>query len=288
MEKYYRFAGVEVSVCIPDEWMYPDDRQLAPFRIPRAEAPHIFHFDPVERLTAPSGMLEALIPGVRIYREGDGYVRYIGTVENGWENAYIRAEHGTKESHVQVKINKKLTHIGAKTVLNSMGAEHLVAQAGGFLFHCSYIDIGGKGILFTAPSGTGKSTQAELWAEHRDAEIINGDRAAVCANGSGIMAEGIPLCGSSSHCSSRTLPIAAIVYLSQAPKTVIRKLRGVEAFSKIWEGVSINTWIREDVEAVSNAVLRTAAEIPVYHLACTPDESAVIALEEALRRQESL
>jgi len=59
----------------------------------------------------------------------------------------------------------------------------------------------------------------------------------------------------------------------------------VEAFSKIWEGVSVNTWITEDVEAVSNAVLHAATAIPVYHLACTPDESAVTVLEEALRKQ---
>ncbi|WP_370839368.1 hypothetical protein [Intestinibacter bartlettii] len=33
-----------------------------------------------------------------------------------------------------------------------------------------------KGILFSAPSGTGKSTQADLWEKYENAEIINGDR----------------------------------------------------------------------------------------------------------------
>lgn len=287
MEKYYRFAGVEVAVRIPDEWMYEDDRQLVPFRVTQVNAPHIFYFYPVDSLTAPSGELEVLLPGVRVYREGDSYVRYIGTVENDWENAYIRAVHGTNESHIQVKVSEQIRHIGVKTVLNSVGAEHLVAEAGGFVFHCSYIDYRGRAILFTAPSGTGKSTQADLWAQYRDAEIINGDRAAVCRK-DGIVAEGIPFCGSSSHCGNRTLPLAAIVYLSQAPQTSIRKLRGREAFLKIWEGVSVNTWIKQDVERVSGTVQQTATEIPVYHLACTPDESAVTALEEALRRQESL
>jgi len=284
MVKYYRFAGVEVAVCIPDTWMYEDDRQLAPFRIRQADNPHTFCVEPVDSLIPPEGELETMIPGMRVYRKDGRSVRYIGTVEDGWEKAYIRAEHGTMQSHVQIKVNEQITYIGAKTVLNSMGAEHLVAKAGGFVFHCAYIDYDGKAILFTAPSGTGKSTQAELWSQYRDAEIINGDRAAVCIRDD-VFAEGIPFCGSSPYCNNRTLPLAAIVYLSQAPETYIRKLRGVEAFSKIWEGVSVNTWITEDVEAVSNAVLHAATAIPVYHLACTPDESAVTVLEEALRKQ---
>lgn len=287
MKKHYRFAGVEVTVNIPEKWMFEDDRQLAPFRVAQVGDPHTFCFEAVNSLPEPSGNMEIIIPGVRVYREGDKYVRYIGTVEDSWEKAYIRAEYGVKQSHVMVKVSEQITHIGVKTVLNAMGAEHLVAEAGGFLFHCSYIDHKGKAILFTAPSGTGKSTQAELWAKYRGAEIINGDRAAVCIR-DGLFAEGIPFNGSSSYCDNRTLPLAAIVYLSQASKTSIRKLRGMEAFSKIWEGVSVNAWVKEDVERVSRAVQRAAAEIPVYLLACTPDESAVIALEEALRKQESV
>lgn len=286
MKKHYSFAGVEVSVEIPEGWAYEDERQLAPFREDQVTDPHVFHFRPVDSLSAPNANFEVLIPGMRVYRSGENYVRYIGTVDSGWENAYIRAEYGEKEHFVQVKIREPITRIGVKTVLNALAAEHLVAESGGFIFHCAYIDYHGKAILFTAPSGTGKSTQAELWRVHRGAEIINGDRAAVCVKDGTLVAAGIPFAGSSIYCLNRTLPIAAIVYLCQAPKTSIRKLRGVEAFSRIWEGVSVNTWVKEDVERVADAVRQAATEIPIYYLPCTPDESAVVTLEEALRKQE--
>lgn len=279
---------MEVCVDIPDKWMYGDDRQLAPFRVACTECPHIYDFKPVDCLTAPSGKLEILFPGVRIYREGESYVRYIGTVESGWENAYIRVQHTKTRTHVQVRIPEQITCIGVKTVLNAMAAEHLIAGNRGFVFHCSYIDVGGKAILFTAPSETGKSTQADLWAKHRGAEIINGDRAAIRLVGDTLMAEGIPFAGSSQYCKNRSLPIEAIVYLGQAPKTTIRKLRGYEAFSKIWEGVSVNTWNTEDMDLVSGVVQKVAEQIPIYHMPCTPDEAAVIALEETLRKQGSL
>ena len=288
MDKYYRFAGVEITVRIPDPWMYGDDRQLAPFRVSQVKNPHLFQFEPLEVISAPTGNLEVQIPGVRVYRENGNYVRYIGSVDNDWEKAYIRVAYGEQESKVQVKINGPLTEIGVKTVLNSLCAEHLVAKAGGFLFHCAYIAWKGKSILFTAPSGTGKSTQADLWEKYRGAEIINGDRAAVCKKDNMLVAEGIPFSGSSRYCHNLALPLTAVVYLSQAPVTTIRKLHGMEAFLKVWEGVSVNSWIKEDVEQVSDAVQQLVTEIPVYHLACTPDESAVIALEEALRKQESV
>ena len=287
MEKYYRFANVEIAVQIPDGYMYPEDRQLAPFRVQQVHDPHVFRFRVVDSLADPQGKPAIELPGVRIYREGERHVRYMGSVENGWENAYLRAEYGQRETCVQVRLSDPLTYIPVKIVLNALCVEHLVTESGGFVFHCAYIAFQGKAILFTAPSGTGKSTQAELWAKYKDAKIVNGDRAVVCKADT-LRAEGIPFSGSSTYCSNHSLPITAIVYLSQAPKTTIRRLRGMEAFFKIWEGVSVNTWNKEDMERVSQVVQQAAGEIPVYHLACTPDLLAVEALEEALRKQESL
>lgn len=285
MEKHYRFAGVEVTARIPDQWMYDDDRDLAEFRVSEVSDPHTYTFEAVDTLPAPAGKLVAKLPGVLVYREADAFVRYIGTVENGWEKAYMRVQYGDKNHFVQVKTNDVISRMSAKMVLNSIAPEHFVTEAGGFIFHCSYINYEGKAIVFTAPSGTGKSTQADLWQQYRGAGIINGDRAVIRTIDNYLYAAGIPFSGSSSYCLNCTLPLAAVVYLSQAPNTTIRKLRGMEAFVRIWEGVSVNTWVKEDLERVSDTVQLAAAEVPVYHLACTPDESAVTALEEALRKQ---
>lgn len=283
MRRFYRFAGLEFQVEMQESCAYEDERHLAAFRADSCENPHIFRFDRMEELTPPAGNCEVMQPNFRIYPLEEGHVRYIGG-----EVPYIRAEHHGKQHTVQVKKNSYTDCIGVKTVLESMEIEHLIARNQGFIFHCSYIDHNGRAILFTAPSGTGKSTQADLWAKYRGTEIINGDRAAIRLAEGKLLAEGIPFAGSSQYCKNRSLPIKAIVYLGQAPKTTIRKLQGYEAFSKIWEGVSVNTWDREDLERVSAVVQKVAAEIPIYHMPCTPDESAVLALEEALRKQVSL
>lgn len=280
-QRYYRFAGLEFQVEMAEEVMYRDQRRLAPFAVEAVSDPHLFRFEVVERLPQPQGDRITEQPAFSVYAQGGGHVRYIGSGQFS-----IRAEHMGKQHFVQVQKNQYTDTIGTKTVLECMEVEHLIARNHGFIFHCSYIDHGGKAILFTAPSETGKSTQAELWRNLRGAEIINGDRAAVRLVDGTLMAEGIPFAGSSQYCLNRSLPIEAIVYLGQAPETTIRKMRGYEAFSKIWEGVSVNTWDKEDMERVSHVVQLAAERIPMLHLPCRPDESAVIALEQALRKQE--
>lgn len=277
IQRYYRFAGLEFLVEMPEENSYQDERNLAPFAVKSVTDPHRFSYMFADCLPEEEGERIASQPNFSVYRMQGREVRYIGGKE-----PYLRVEHENRSHRVLARRNMYSGRIGVKTVLECMAIEHLVASNHGFLFHCAYIDHGGKAILFTAPSETGKSTQAELWQKYRGAEIINGDRAAVRLQDGVLMAEGIPFCGSSQYCKNRSLPIAAIVYLGQAPVTSIRKLRGYEAFSKIWEGVSVNTWDKEDMELVSGVVQKAAAELPVYYLPCTPDETAVIALEQEL------
>lgn len=288
MKHNYRFAGIEILVQLPVGIDYTDEYRLGNFAVEEVENPQIYKVELVKELDNPKGVCIAKYPEFCVYEHEEKRIRYIGSVQNTLEGAYIRVESCDNEHRVQLQEEKFPEKIGAKTILNSLGFEHLIAGAGGFILHCSYIEREGKAILFTAPSETGKSTQAELWKQLRGAKIINGDRAAVCVVDGQILAEGIPFAGSSQYCENRSIPIEAIVYLGQAPETSICRLQGYPAFSKIWEGISVNSWDRKDVEMVSDTVLDIVKRIPIFHLTCTPDESAVIALEDVLKRENNL
>lgn len=285
MRRYYHFAGLDFMINLPDERMYREDWRLSDFRAESVLDPHCFRFEMVDLLEMPQEDPVTIQPGFRVYQEKEWSVRYIGSVQQSTEGAYIRAAHREKEHYVQLKRSHFQGSVGSKTVLNSLMVEHLVAQADGVILHASYIAWNGNAILFTAPSGTGKSTQAELWKRFKGAEIVNGDRAVVRLEKKNILAEGIPFAGSSKYCCNRSLPLAAIVYLSQAPCTVIRRIKGIQAFMRVWEGCSVNTWDKEDVSKVSDLVSKVIRDIPVYRLDCTPDESAVTALEQELRKE---
>ena len=284
MKKYYHFAGMDFCIEVSEENKYLEDGKLASFVVESVENPHYFKLELVEALESPEGECVAIEPNFRVYSDGKKNVRYIGATQQKWENAYIRASHMNKVHEAQFIKRQYPKGINARAILNVLAAEHLIARNHGVILHASYIAWRDRAILFTAPSGTGKSTQAELWKDLRGAQIINGDRVAIRLEQGKLLAEGIPFAGSSKYCENRSLPLAAVVYLGQAPTTTIRRMKGAEAFMRIWEGCSVNTWDREDVRLISDLVTNLVQTVPIYHLTCTPDESAVVALEHELRK----
>lgn len=281
MRRIYRFAGMEFAAEMAEDLMPEKDHRLAPFRVEKAEDPMVFRFRKVENLDPPRGGLLRSDGDLLAYEDA----RYVHLVDASWQRAHFRVSGSGKECEVQLRSAAYPGRISSSAVLEAFLAEHQIVSREGVLFHCSFVEREGEAILFTAPSQTGKSTQAELWKQYRDASVVNGDRAALRFENGTLLAEGIPYCGSSSYCENRSLPVKAIVYLAQAPQTTIRKLRGFEAFSRIWEGISVNTWDRKDLELASDTVGRIATVIPVYHMPCTPDEAAVTVLENALKKE---
>ena len=149
------------------------------------------------------------------------------------------------------------------------------------IFHASYISHNESGILFTAPSGTGKSTQAELWHKCRGATVLNGDKAGVSFRDK-LMAHSVPFSGTSGICENVSLPLKAIVVLSKAQENKARRLSPSEAVMALCENLFSDQLIPQEWSMTLQLVLDIVTEIPVYHLACTPDERAVRALEEKL------
>lgn len=279
MERYYRFAGVEVQIRIPDAFAGPEEGHLAPFAVPSVSSPCLFEFEPAQTLPAPEGICIAREPNLQVWASGDIRQLYWGTAAH----PYLHACRQGRQHRVRWCPAIHPGPIGSRTILEAMNAAHLVNQAGGCILHCSYIEYRGRAILFTAPSGVGKSTQAELWRSHRGARIINGDRAAVGIAEGIAMAQAIPFAGSSQYCLNRDLPLAAIVYLGQAEQTRLQPLTGVRAFRSIWEGCTVNIWDPEDVDRATQTVTELLRRVPVYRLDCLPDESAVAALEQCLK-----
>lgn len=287
MEKYYRFAGIDLAIEIDDARMYENDLQLGAFRVDRADAPHRYTVA-ADAIAPPGGRELICQPGFRIYQAPGGYVRYQVGEQKDPTAAFFRAEHRGKTHRVTIRRDQVPGTISARLVLNALDVEHLVASSGGVILHASFIQWQGQAILFTAPSETGKTTQAELWKEFRSARVINGDRAVILEKDGVFHASGLPFSGSSRYCGNCTIPLAAVVYLRQAPATSIRRLRGVESFCRVWEGCCVNSWHQEDVQAATGLVQKLIGCVDIYELSCTPDETAVNALEQQLRRQVNL
>ncbi len=282
---YYNIAGCIVKVMGEASRMKAGMGILAPFAIPPQPEDLTLHMHLVDALDPPAGQLAFSDEGRRVYADGERIIRYHGTLEQGLDGAYLRSERVGQHSYVQVRKSAAVEMIPPKVVLRGMELTHTVTQRNAILLHASHISHNGRAILFTAPSGTGKSTQASLWEKYANAQIINGDRAIVKQEKDGFYAWGVPYSGSSQISKQSCLPLGAIVYLKQAEKNVVRKLTGLEAFKAIWEGCSLDTWSREDVARLTDTVLSAAKQAKIYLLECTAEEEAVRVLKEMLDKE---
>lgn len=169
------------------------------------------------------------------------------------------------------------------TVFESIDLPSMLLEKGIGILHCSFIEYEGSAILFVGDKQVGKSTQAALWKKHRNADVINGDRAGVfCENGI-FFAEGIPFCGTSKICKNKKLPIKALVCLSKGPRNELRRLSIMEGVMRII-GKFTYTNTREYVEKIAAIAEKIAQQLPIYGYSCLKDESAVDVLYNELTK----
>ena len=168
-------------------------------------------------------------------------------------------------------------------LFNLLGYEELIARKNGVILHASMILKNGNTILFTAPCGTGKSTQADLWEKYTDAQIINGDKALVSLKNDVIFAGGLPFAGSSKICKNISAPLMAVVCLGQAKENKIRKLSEREAFVSLLQGNYRSGLTKDSAQKTIDVIEKVCNTIPVYRLDCLPDKTAVECLERELK-----
>ena len=198
-------------------------------------------------------------------------------MQNGFSNA------NRSGSSVRIEFAESYRgKISAKNALEESGIFRMLAEHGGVVLHSSYIITQrGEALLFSAPSGTGKSTQAELWRSYAGANVINGDRALVKAE-NGVTANGILFSGTSGISKNITAPLRAIVLLRQSEKNEIRSVSGKEAFMRLLPQCSYYPDEEENLRLVTGILAEISSAVPVYDFGCVPDESAVSALSEVL------
>ncbi len=283
-ELYYCIADITFKIIGDDRIMNADNALLHGYEVPASNADYTVTFEEVDMLTAPVGECVFTSSDRMVYSVHDGEIRYTGDLSGGYATADMRLYRRGRELSVQTVFKGNFKRIGARAILNCLGIEHIMAENGSFILHASFIRHGNEAVLFTAPSGVGKSTQARLWCENRGAELINGDRAAIVMKDGIFWAYGVPFSGSSGVCKNEKYPIKAIVCLAQAPENTVMRLKGLGAFRKLWEGCTADVWNKTDMESCIKTVSSVSAQTPVFYLACVPDETAVQALENELNK----
>ena len=277
MKKYYRIC--EKSICIDAESFPGTNLQWEQFETGISDADININCKISDCFPETSGGTRASEFVVSV--EGDTVYRAfpMGTVD-GALTKYTSAD--TSHSETLFTPQSFPIMMDNRYMWASISLAQLLLMKNAFFIHSSFISVNGKAVLFSAPCGTGKSTQAALWEKHRNAEIINGDKAGILVE-NGVYACGVPFCGTSGICKNKTFPLGAIVLLSQSKTNSIRRLAGVEALRGIMQNIYLDLIAPNEQKTVVDLLIELLKTVPVYSLSCTADENAVIILENKLR-----
>lgn len=143
------------------------------------------------------------------------------------------------------------------------------------LFHCSALKFGREGYLFTAPSGTGKSTHTRLWREYFGSSVrmINDDKPLLHIGSEEVTVFGTPFAGKEGLQENISAPVKGIVVLHQAGENCIRKLSIQEAFPLLLN----QTYRSREPEKLLRTLelVQRLAKLPVYSMGCTVSREAV-------------
>ncbi len=168
-----------------------------------------------------------------------------------------------------------------RAVMESACLFDLLADAGMLILHSSYIVTpAGEAILFSGPSGIGKSTQAALWEKYAAAQVINGDRTLIDPRSK--TAHGIFCSGTSGICKNVSAPLRAIVLLGQAEDNRLYPAAPRMAFARLLSQCAYYEWDSVSAIRMTEYAAQLVSNVPVVCLDCRAERSAVIALQEYL------
>lgn len=149
-----------------------------------------------------------------------------------------------------------------------------IIQHGRFFLHASAIVYQDEAYLFSAPSGTGKSTHTALWKIlYEGSYILNDDKPVIEPHFDQITVWGTPFAGKTNLQVNQGVTLKSICFIRQGDVNHIEKISKIRAISLMLE----NTW-RPHQQIEMNCLLdmieQVVSHIDIYEMSCTKDVEA--------------
>lgn len=146
---------------------------------------------------------------------------------------------------------------------------------GAMMMHASAVMYNGQGVIFLGKSGTGKSTHLQLWLDNiKGTERLNDDNPIVRIIDGKPYVFGSPWSGKTPCYKNKSLPLTAVVQLSQAPYNKITELDVLHAYTSLLSSCSSIRWRRDLTDCLHRSIAKVMEKCGVFHLECLPDADA--------------
>jgi hypothetical protein len=197
-------------------------------------------------------------------------------IESSWNYSELRGFYDQGACRNKLRLHNKFMQI------LRISTESLLCFHNGISLHASCVIFNGRAILFAAPSGTGKSTQAAFWQKHMNATLLSGDRPHIKITENGAQVYGVPWDGKEQCFSLGTYPVAAIIELSQSKNNHLEPLGQDQAFRLLMHQGFIPMWDDSAKFKAMETIKALAGQVPFYRLLCNLDLDAVSLVAETI------
>lgn len=146
---------------------------------------------------------------------------------------------------------------------------------GGLMLHSSAVVVDGRAYLFTADSGTGKSTHTGLWLKKFGdrAFILNDDKPALRLESDGWFAYGTPWSGKHDISVNARVPVAGIAVVTRGENNTIEPFKGIAAIQAILKQVN-RPRATEYRAKLLELLDKLITQVPIWKLTCNMEPEA--------------
>lgn len=290
MDKIFQIGDFVFRLCFPEEVAPPENFMKFEKRPASGATPvleYTYFIKVSDCLPQPEGKIIARRPDLTVLQNGERESRLIGVKGNPDFYAFYQ-EVAADRAEVTL-VRDRIAELHIDPVFTSLLAlERRQIKKDAMVLHCAYIEYQGEAILFSAPSETGKTTQANLWEKYRGSRTVNGDRSLLGKRDGRWTAQGWPVCGTSEVCHNESIPVRAVVMLSQAQENRAQRMTPGQAFPLLYSQITVNKWNTRDHIHTMDLMEDFLGSVPVIHLGCTISREAVDCLEEVLQELGTL
>lgn len=166
--------------------------------------------------------------------------------------------------------------------------EYILENRDGILMHGAVIEFEGCGYMFTAPSGTGKTTHIRQWhkAYGNKVRVVNGDKPILRFVDGEFIAYGTPWCGKEHYNRNTRVPLKGIVMVTRGEENVIRQVPTDEFDSFLLKQIYLPKNINGAIKTLDFAE-KLFSTVPVYRLACNISTDAARVACEKIHHENS-
>lgn len=158
----------------------------------------------------------------------------------------------------------------------------------GFLLHSSGVCVNGWAYLFSADSGTGKSTHTGLWQKYLGEDkaiIINDDKPAIRIVDGKSYVYGTPWSGKTDQNLNMRVPLGGIVFLERSNENFIHPISTQDAIPMLFQQ-TLRPREAARMGKLLDVLDKVLSETPIYRLGCDMSKEAVDLSFNTIRRDK--